>query len=152
MLCVAASDTSDDSEKPPSRSLSEASLHLKPGYFSCPVVWEKIFFVHPRLKTGAGSKSGASRGIMALKNILEKFAIMNRSNMFIYKDVDGNVFYLRLYESSNIANSRGCIRLTEEGGPFSRSPSIASLPIGHNKPILTSSDQSIASIVSVSVG
>ncbi|XP_066247487.1 KICSTOR complex protein SZT2-like [Euwallacea similis] len=144
------SDTSDDSENMfYSRSMSEASLHLKPGYFSCPVVWEKVFYLHPRLKTGIGTKTGISRGISALKNILEKFSVVNRSNMFVYKDEEDSVFYLRLYESSSIAGARLSTKPADgEGLAFSRSPSIASLPIGQNKPDLASSDQSIASIVS----
>ncbi|CAH1982611.1 unnamed protein product [Acanthoscelides obtectus] len=77
-----------------STSLSEASLNLKPGYFSCPVVWETPFILHPRLKTGPG-KSGISRGILALKTILDKFSVLNRNNMFVYKDNQNNVFYLR---------------------------------------------------------
>lgn len=87
---------------------------------------------------------------MALKNILEKFSVLNRHNMFVYKDQEDNVFYLRLYESSNIGN--GSRKPNDnESATFSRSPSIASLPVGqNNKPNLAISDQSIASIVSVS--
>lgn len=74
--------------------LSEASLNFKSGYFKCPVVWQTHFVLHPRLKTGPG-KSGLSRGILALKNILEKFSVSNRTNMFVYRDNRSNVFYLR---------------------------------------------------------
>ncbi|XP_048517774.1 KICSTOR complex protein SZT2 isoform X3 [Dendroctonus ponderosae] len=146
---ISYDDMNDDSEGMLySRSMSEASLHLKPGYFSCPIVWEKLFVLHPRLKTGPG-KSGISRGIVALKNILEKFCVVNRSNMFVYKDNEENVFYLRLYESGNITGVRLSIKPSDERTMFSRSPSIASLPIGqNNKPNLAISDQSIASIVS----
>lgn len=77
-----------------SASLSEASLNFKVGYFSCPVVWETHFVLHPRLKIGPG-KSGISRGIQALKNILDKFSVSNRNNMFVYRDNQNNVFYLR---------------------------------------------------------
>lgn len=77
-----------------SSALSVASLNFKPGYFRCPVVWSTHFVLHPRLKTGPG-KSGISRGILALKNILDKFSVSNRNNMFVYRDIKCNVFYLR---------------------------------------------------------
>ncbi|XP_050313415.1 KICSTOR complex protein SZT2-like [Anthonomus grandis grandis] len=146
-------DNSDDSDIMQfSRSMSDASLSLKAGYFSCPVVWEKEFVLHPRLKTGGtGSKSGASRGIQALRNILEKFSVVNRQNMFVCKDKEDNVFYLRLCESVNlhISGSRISIKPDNESNTFSRSPSISSLPAGQNsKPNLASSNQSIASLVS----
>ncbi|KAL3289662.1 hypothetical protein HHI36_023070, partial [Cryptolaemus montrouzieri] len=67
------------------------------GEFSCPVVWQTHFILHPRLKTGPG-KSIISRGILALKNILDKFSVSNRNNMFVYKDQMNNVFYLRYAE------------------------------------------------------
>uniref|UniRef100_A0A6P7GZB5 KICSTOR complex protein SZT2-like n=1 Tax=Diabrotica virgifera virgifera TaxID=50390 RepID=A0A6P7GZB5_DIAVI len=74
-------------------SLTDASLNFKVGEFSCPVVWETPFILHPRLKTGPG-KAGLSRGILALKNILDKFSVSNRNNMFVYRDNQKNVFYL----------------------------------------------------------
>ncbi|VEN57127.1 unnamed protein product, partial [Callosobruchus maculatus] len=132
-----------------STSLSEASLNLKPGYFSCPVVWETPFILHPRLKTGPG-KSGISRGILALKTILDKFSVSNRNNMFVYKDNQNNVFYLRLHENmQNSGTKLSLMRSNEyESGPVSRSPSIASLPLGQNKSHLTQSEQSITSTTS----
>ncbi|CAG9759252.1 unnamed protein product [Ceutorhynchus assimilis] len=145
-------EINDDSEAIFSRSMSEASLNLKPGYFSCPVVWEKLFVLHPRLKTGSGNKSVTSRGIMALKNILEKFSVSNRQNMFVYRDKEENVFYLRLYESGNIScgGGRHLFKSAQnESGNVSRSPSITSLPTSQNsKTNLAISDQSIASILS----
>lgn len=75
-------------------SLSEASQNYKSGHFRCPVVWEVAFDLNPRLRTGPG-KSGISRGILALKNILDKFSVSNRNNMFVYRDKNLNVFYLR---------------------------------------------------------
>lgn len=86
-------EASDESENyaPP---VVETSLKLEPGYFSCPVVWETPFVLHPRLKIGPG-KSGISRGILALKSILDKFSVSNRDNMFVYSDNNSNVFYLR---------------------------------------------------------
>lgn len=71
-----------------------ASLKFTPGFFRCSPVWETPFLLHPRLKTGPG-KSGLSRGIQALRTVLNKFSVSNRSNMFVYQDVLSNVFYLR---------------------------------------------------------
>lgn len=105
--------------------------------------------LHPRLKTGPG-KSGLSRGILALKNILEKFSVSNRNNMFVYRDNRSNVFYLRLHE--NVQNS--CNKTTPsrpleyENAIVSRSPSIASLPLGQSKGHLLQYEQSLSSVLS----
>ncbi|XP_054280353.1 KICSTOR complex protein SZT2-like isoform X2 [Macrosteles quadrilineatus] len=103
----------------------EASLKFLPGSFSCPVVWETHFTLHPRLKTGP-TKPGLSRGIQALRTVLNRFSVNNRKNMFVYQDHLGNVFYLRLYE-----NVKSVARTVdgEENSPLSvsRSSSINSL-------------------------
>lgn len=86
---------SENNEETESSSLkSGTDPRFKIGEFSCPVVWQTNFILHPRLKTGSG-KSIISRGILALKNILDKFSVSNRNNMFVYKDQMKNVFYLR---------------------------------------------------------
>ncbi|KAF7281911.1 hypothetical protein GWI33_004033 [Rhynchophorus ferrugineus] len=138
-------DLSDDLDI--TLSQPEASPHFTPGYFSCPVVWQKVFVLHPRLKTGT---AGKTRGISALRLILDKFLVQNRNNMFVYKDKEENVFYLRLYESSNTTNSGLCMKSTDnDSTTFSRSPSIASLPIGQNSiPNLGVSEQSLPSLSS----
>lgn len=83
-----------DETEPYPTALAEATLKFKPGYFSCPIVWETHFSLHPRLKTGPG-KSGLSIGILALQKVLDKFSVSNRNNMFVYQDSNLNVFYLR---------------------------------------------------------
>lgn len=93
-------EVSDEADQYPA-ALAEASLKFKPGYFSCPVVWETQFILHPRLKTGSG-KFSLSRGVLALKNVLDKFSVTNRSNMFVYQDVNSNVFYLRYIKNQEI--------------------------------------------------
>ncbi|KAJ8923504.1 hypothetical protein NQ315_010082 [Exocentrus adspersus] len=161
-------ETSDDQDLANyAPSLSEASLHFKAGYFSCPVVWETHFVLHPRLKTGPG-KSSISRGILALKNVLDKFSVSNRNNMYVYKNRQKNVFYLRqvwliilidssiymyiyfrLHENCHTPNKAGLVRSSEyENTSVSRSPSITSLPLGQNKSNLTQSQQSIMSAIS----
>lgn len=88
------SSTDTSEESPDHWDMKEALLKFKIGYFSCPVVWETQFILHPRLRSGPG-KSGLSRGVLALKTILDKFQVSNRENMFVYRDVYSNVFYLR---------------------------------------------------------
>ncbi|XP_056646993.1 KICSTOR complex protein SZT2-like isoform X1 [Diorhabda sublineata] len=135
-----------------SASLSEASLNFKAGEFSCPVVWETPFILHPRLKTGPG-KSGISRGILALKNILDKFSVSNRTNMFVYRDNQKNVFYLRLQENMYYSGTKSFLKTNEyeTTTTVSRSPSIASLPFSQNKSLLTQSEQSIVSATSTDI-
>ncbi|CAG9828371.1 unnamed protein product [Diabrotica balteata] len=130
-------------------SLTDASLNFKIGEFSCPVVWETPFILHPRLKTGPG-KAGLSRGILALKNILDKFSVSNRNNMFVYRDNQKNVFYLRLQENMNYTGMKSSMlrSIDFECSTVSRSPSIASLPFCQNKSTLTQSEQSITSATS----
>lgn len=84
---------SSDSE-PEYRAILEASFKFKPGAFACRVVWERKFDLHHKLCTG---KVG-SKGILALRTILNPFSVNNRKNMFVYEDKSGNgshVFYVR---------------------------------------------------------
>nr|XP_022914806.1 KICSTOR complex protein SZT2-like isoform X1 [Onthophagus taurus] len=117
-----------------SATLTEASLKFKAGYFSCPVVWETHFVLHPRFKTGPG-KAGLSAGISTLKTVLDKFSVTNRCNMFVYQDNKMNVFYLRLHENYNYYNKNSQSKLNEFEN-VSRSPSVTSLPLGHQKSTL----------------
>ncbi|XP_046683213.1 KICSTOR complex protein SZT2-like isoform X2 [Homalodisca vitripennis] len=133
---------SEESETPV--DTVETVADLVPGWFSCPVVWETNFSLHPRLKTGP-SKPGLSRGLQALRTVLNRFSVNNRKNMFVYQDHSGNVFYLRLYENVKTINK------TLEGeetslGSVSRSSSINSLNTSVKKADDTSS--SIVSAVS----
>ncbi|KAJ9595165.1 hypothetical protein L9F63_013523, partial [Diploptera punctata] len=114
-------------------SYLEATLKFMPGWFACNVVWETHFILHPRLKTGPG-KAGFSRGVQALRMVLNRFSVSNRKNMFVYRDNSENVFYLRLHEnvrSQNKSTPPGGLGRsdTEDNlpGPVSRSSSIASL-------------------------
>lgn len=88
----------NDVETPVESISVDPELGFAVGYFSCPVVWETNLSLHPRLKTGP-IKPGASRGIQALRSVLNRFSVNNRKNMFVYKDQSANVFYLRLVGS-----------------------------------------------------
>uniref|UniRef100_A0A0N7ZXW0 Protein SZT2 n=1 Tax=Daphnia magna TaxID=35525 RepID=A0A0N7ZXW0_9CRUS len=81
----------------------EATLKLQPGSFQCRQVWETHFPLHPRLKTGPG-KLGSSKGVQQLRIVLNAFSVNNRNNMFVYQENSGNVFYLRLNESSCVSH------------------------------------------------
>ncbi|XP_039298117.1 KICSTOR complex protein SZT2 [Nilaparvata lugens] len=102
------------------------------GIFACNVVWKTHFALHPRLKTGPG-KPRLSRAIQALQTVLNRFSVNNRNNMFVYQDKNENVFYLRLYEKTQIRTID-----VEDGSPgsVSRSSSINSLNREYNKRVL----------------
>lgn len=125
--------------------LDLASLKYIPGFFACSVVWETHFYLHPRLKTSNSVRAGFSRGIQALRTVLNKFSVVNRNNMFVYRDNSTNVFYLRLHENislttalKNSKNKNTSCSTDENLSLVTRSPSITSLPIGATKHQLNS--------------
>ncbi|XP_064122669.1 KICSTOR complex protein SZT2-like [Macrobrachium nipponense] len=65
-----------------SRGVLEASLKFKAGAFACRVVWETKFELHPKVKLCAG-KVG-SKGIQALRTILNPHLCKQSENMFVY--------------------------------------------------------------------
>ncbi|GFN80126.1 protein szt2, partial [Plakobranchus ocellatus] len=75
-----------------------ATMDLVPGFFACPVVWQRRFYLHPRLRSYV-QRGAAPYGVLVLRNALNTFLVQNRSNMFVIEELDsGNVFYLRLKE------------------------------------------------------
>ena len=104
----------------------EANLNMKfaPGKFRCPEVWETTFQLHPRLKQGQGH-SPQSRGLQALKNVLLPYQVTNRTNMFVYKDDNKNVFYMKMSETLSSGYSM-LSRQNSEAEPPSRTSSIGS--------------------------
>ncbi|XP_076669350.1 KICSTOR complex protein SZT2 isoform X3 [Andrena cerasifolii] len=100
--------------------------NFTPGIFRCRVVWEFTFQLHPRLKTGPG-RSGLSRGIKALHGVLNRFAVSNRSNMFVYQENNKNVFYLRLHEQISDGKSLQNKLSESDEKLVSRSNSVVSL-------------------------
>ncbi|KAJ7386496.1 hypothetical protein OS493_008630 [Desmophyllum pertusum] len=72
---------------------------FQPGHFGCNSVWYTHLPVHQRLFDTSG-RTGISRGLKAIKSVLDRFGVSNRKDMFVYKDVStGAVFYFRLFES-----------------------------------------------------
>ncbi|XP_026671200.1 KICSTOR complex protein SZT2-like [Ceratina calcarata] len=105
----------------------EGTQNFTPGMFQCRVVWKFTFRLHPRLKTGPG-RPGLSRGIKALHGVLNRFAVTNRSNMFVYQENNKNVFYLRLHEQiSNNKSLQSNLSDDSEQLLVSRSNSVVSL-------------------------
>ncbi|XP_066906429.1 KICSTOR complex protein SZT2 isoform X3 [Halyomorpha halys] len=108
-------------------SYTEVIQKFQPGWFSCPVVWQTHFLLHPRLKTGPG-KPGLSRAIQALRTVLNRFSVNNRTNMFVYQDNhQNNVFYLRLHENTKYNAKVSGLEEDSSPGSVSRSSSINSL-------------------------
>ncbi|XP_043250268.1 KICSTOR complex protein SZT2-like isoform X1 [Colletes gigas] len=110
------------------------------GMFRCRVVWEFTFRLHPRLKTGPG-RSGLSRGIKALHGVLNRFAVTNRCNMFVYQENNKNVFYLRLHEQISDGKSlQNKLSDSDEKLVVSRSNSVVSLSQAKLNDNITSTD------------
>ena len=115
----------DDGEEVEQNYL-EANLNMKfaPGKFRCPEVWETTFQIHPRLKQGQGH-SPQSRGLQALKNAMLPYQVTNRTNMFVYRDNNKDVFYMKMSETMSSGFSM-LSRQNSEAEPPSRTSSIGS--------------------------
>ncbi|XP_013407252.1 KICSTOR complex protein SZT2 isoform X2 [Lingula anatina] len=108
------SDESDEEEDlGPKEGYLAAALDFEPGHFACDCVWKHQFTLHPRLKTGLG-RTGLSRGIQALRSVLNAFSVNNRKNMFVLRENNGNVFYLRVSDCIPVTQS---VQLGDSGGP-----------------------------------
>ncbi|XP_021342251.1 protein SZT2-like isoform X1 [Mizuhopecten yessoensis] len=96
-----ASEADEEEEQQKVKPYLAATYDLRheAGYFNCDCVLIHRFMINPRLKMGAaGSKE--SRGMKALRSVLNKFSVLNRKNMFVVKNQHGSqaVFYLKLKE------------------------------------------------------
>ena len=104
-------------------------MKFSPGQFRYPEVWETKFFLHPSLKQGQGHNS-YSRGLQAMKNILNYYMVTNRSNMFVYKDDKKNIYYLKMAEciqnSYTVVSRQSSLMPPETDHVWSRSSSISS--------------------------
>lgn len=72
------------------RSFKLVKKNFPPGSFTCEIVWDKHFVLHPRLH--------GKDGLATIRSVLSSFMVTNRNNLFVYKEKGGSVFYLRLYE------------------------------------------------------
>ncbi|XP_071800440.1 KICSTOR complex protein SZT2-like isoform X4 [Asterias amurensis] len=113
-----------------------AAMTFEAGHFACDPVWYTHFPIHSRLYTGHRG-SMASTGMQALVSALSAFAVLNRRNMFVFREKSEAVFYLRLFESTVVSHSSTVSRVSsttdtghqQEPGsqPMSRATSIQSL-------------------------
>ena len=78
-------------------------MNVKPGTFACPMVWETRFNVHPRLIETRGPDV-SSRGIGAVKNALDMFVVTNRVNMFVYREENGETYYMKVITNKCFRN------------------------------------------------
>ena len=81
----------------PFSSVIHGEYRFKQGYFECGIVWEERILIHNRLRTS--NRAGeCSKALLAVRNVLSKFRVSNRQNLFVLKESmdDGNIFYFRL--------------------------------------------------------
>lgn len=86
------------------------SIPFKPGYFECPVVFETTFELFHRCAT---NPEQVARTIEA--TVLHIFSVSNRRGIFVYKDEDGQVFYMKLLTSGGGLEPDGTIQLLVHG-------------------------------------
>eukprot|EP00057_Strongylocentrotus_purpuratus_P010158 XP_011664632.1 PREDICTED: protein SZT2 [Strongylocentrotus purpuratus] len=87
-----------------------AQLWFNQGHFACDLVLSQDLPVHSRLKP-SHRPNVPSRGLQALKTALAAFAVHDRKNLFVYRESSGEVFYLRLYESTVVSGHQHTSRL-----------------------------------------
>ncbi|KAL3869893.1 hypothetical protein ACJMK2_042520, partial [Sinanodonta woodiana] len=109
---LSSSSEADDDDDLFERKYLAAALNLSPGHFDCDCVFKICFTLHPRLKTGQG-RTGVSRGLQALRSVLNKFGVINRKNMFVIKESTQAVFYLRLKETCSSSRQLSTVSLDE---------------------------------------
>jgi hypothetical protein len=119
----------EDTEETP---YLEANLNMRwvPGQFQCPEVWRTALALHPRLKMSQGP-AGQSQGLQALKSALSHNIILNRSDMFVYKDDQKNIFYIKIHEQvvsgyAQNAISRHASLVARDEDSVSRTSSVGS--------------------------
>ena len=88
-------DDEDETEEGQNRGYLAAAMNFEPGFFACEILWRKLFYLHPRLKS-LTQRQGMTRGLLSLRSVLIKFSVGNRRNMFVIKETSSsNVFYLK---------------------------------------------------------
>jgi hypothetical protein len=72
---------------------------FRPGHFACPMVWHRWFRIHPRLHACRYAGGTSDIGFKALRAGLEVLAVKNRSNLYVFKESNGNIVYIRLHST-----------------------------------------------------
>ena len=100
--CSEDESDSEDEQSHNEVTYLEANLNMryKPGTFACPLMWSYDFPLHMRLREAAGATaaSAGSRGLGVTRMVLNNFSVMNRKNMFVYRDDRKNIFYFKITE------------------------------------------------------
>ena len=65
------------------------------GHFRCPAKWKAYLPIHFRLKGSSNRNNGAERAIQALRNVLDKFSLNEKSSIYVYQERNGNIFYFK---------------------------------------------------------
>ena len=69
------------------------------GYFFCPLVWRRWFYINPRLR-----QTPTDLGLISLRSGLENISIRNRKNVYVFRESTGNIFYMYLFATADSAN------------------------------------------------
>jgi hypothetical protein len=65
------------------------------GHFKCPAKWTAYLPIHFRLKGNYTRNNGADRAQQALRTVLDKFSLNEKSSMYVYQEKNENIFYFK---------------------------------------------------------
>ncbi|RDD36404.1 Protein SZT2 [Trichoplax sp. H2] len=74
------------------------SMTIADAEFACSKCYSKKFDIHPRLRDRKISSA------KILSTALSEFAVTNRTNMYVYKESNGSIFYICLYDLVDTTN------------------------------------------------
>ncbi|XP_066910551.1 KICSTOR complex protein SZT2-like [Clytia hemisphaerica] len=119
---------SRESQTTPFQSVVHGEYQFQPGYFECSLVWQHNISIHSRLST-ITPKTGQSIAMNTVRSVLSQFQVHNRQNIFVIKEQQHNVVYVRLSEittGETTPPDDSVFRPVEEA---SRAPSVSSLQV-----------------------
>uniref|UniRef100_M4BF92 Uncharacterized protein n=1 Tax=Hyaloperonospora arabidopsidis (strain Emoy2) TaxID=559515 RepID=M4BF92_HYAAE len=88
------SDSTDEKDDP-----TKQGIFFWPGQFECDLCYSAFFKLHERLTPNFALN-------MLCTSALEQFQVHNRRHLFVYRDRDGHVFYMKISISYNVTLSR----------------------------------------------
>lgn len=91
------SPSSENIESSDSTVLNRLRNMFSPGQFACPVVHTMILPLHQRVPS--------SQAMVRCSTVLHPFYVLNRKNLFEYREESGKVFYLKLSEKIDPENT-----------------------------------------------
>ena len=87
---------SRESQTTPFQSVVHGEYQFQPGYFECSLVWQHNIPIHSRLST-ITPKTGQSIAMNTVRSVLSQFQVHNRQNIFVIREQQHNVVYVRYY-------------------------------------------------------